>query len=122
MRPTYQMIHHVLTNPAYAGLFVYGRRVQQAQPGDPPHLRSHRRPLEEWDIVVPDVYPPYVSEAQYRANREMLQANQYNFVKKAAWCAARRARAPGRAGGLRTLWTTDDGELRRRASRLPVPA
>ena len=81
VRPTYQMIHHVLTNPAYAGLFVYGRRVQQAQPGDPPQLRSHRRPLEEWDIVVPKVYPPYVSEAQYTANRGMLQANQYNFVK-----------------------------------------
>jgi DNA invertase Pin-like site-specific DNA recombinase len=82
VRPTYQMIHHVLTNPAYAGLFVYGRRVQQARPGDPPLLRSHRRPLEEWEIVVPDVYPPYVSEAQYLANREILQANQYNFVKK----------------------------------------
>jgi len=76
------MIHHVLTNPAYAGLFVYGRRVQQARPGDPLLLRSHRRPLEEWEIVVPDVYPPYVSETQYLANREILQANQYNFVKK----------------------------------------
>jgi DNA invertase Pin-like site-specific DNA recombinase len=82
VKPTYQMIHHVLTNPAYAGLFVYGRRVLQAQPGDPPQLRSHRRPLEEWEIVVPNVYPPYVSEAQYAVNREMLQANQYNFVKK----------------------------------------
>lgn len=47
VRPTYQMIHRVLTNPAYAGLFVYGRRVQEVQPGDPPQLRSHRRPLEE---------------------------------------------------------------------------
>lgn len=80
--PTYQMIHQVLTNPAYAGLFVYGRRVQQAQPGDPPLLRTHRRPLEEWEIVVPNVYPPYLSEAQYYANREVLRANQYNFEKK----------------------------------------
>ncbi len=30
--------------------------------------------------MVPNLYPPYVSEAQYLANREMLQANQYNFV------------------------------------------
>ncbi len=80
--PTYQMIHHVLANPAYAGLFVYGRRIQQAQPGDPPQLRTHRRPLEEWEIVVPNVYPPYLSEAQYTANREALRANQYNFTKK----------------------------------------
>jgi DNA invertase Pin-like site-specific DNA recombinase len=80
--PTYQMIHHVLINPTYAGLFVYGRRVQQAQPGDPPRLRTHRRALEEWEIVVPKVYPPYLSEAQYYANREVLRANQYNFSKK----------------------------------------
>jgi hypothetical protein len=75
VRPTYQMIHHVLTNPAYAGLFVYGRRVQQAQPGDPLQLRSHRRPLAEWEIVVPDVYPAYIHETQYLANRQILQAN-----------------------------------------------
>lgn len=31
---------------------------------------------------MPNVYPPYISETQYAANREMLQANQYNFVKK----------------------------------------
>jgi len=80
--PTYQMIQQVLTNPAYAGLFVFGRRVQQAQPGLPPQVRSHRRPIEDWDIVVPDVYPPYISRAQYEANRETLRANMYNFVKK----------------------------------------
>jgi DNA invertase Pin-like site-specific DNA recombinase len=82
MRPTYQMIHQVLANPAYAGLFVYGRRVQQAQPGDPPRVRTHRRLLEEWEIVVPNVYPPYLNEAQFSANRDMLRTNQYNFVKK----------------------------------------
>ena len=91
------MIHHVLTNPAYAGLFVYGRRVQQAEPGDPPQLRSHRRPLGEWEIVVPNVYPPYISEAQYATNREMLQANQYNFVKKRRGAPRQ---GPGLLGGL----------------------
>jgi DNA invertase Pin-like site-specific DNA recombinase len=80
--PTYQMIHHVRFNPTYAGLFVYGRRVEQAQPGDPPRMRTHRRPLEEWEIVVPNVYPAYVSEAQYYANRAVLRANQYNFSQK----------------------------------------
>jgi Recombinase len=89
------MIHRVLTNPPYAGLFVYGRRVQQAKPGDPLQLRSHRRPLEEWEMVVPDVYPPYLSEAQHLGNREMLQANQHNFVKK-------RRRAPRKGPGLLT--------------------
>lgn len=82
VKPTYQMIQQVLTNPVYAGIFVYGRRVQQAQPGDPPALRLHRRPLTEWDIVLPGIYPGYLTEAEYYANREVLRANMYNFVKR----------------------------------------
>lgn len=82
VRPTYQMIQQVLTNPAYAGIFVYGRRVQQAQPGNPAQTRSHRRAVEEWDIVVRGIYPGYLGEAQYEANRETLRANRYNFDKR----------------------------------------
>jgi hypothetical protein len=72
----------VLTNPVYAGLFVYGRRVQQIQPGDPPHITTHRRLIDEWEIVVPDIYPGYISEAQYYANRDTLRANLFNFSKR----------------------------------------
>lgn len=82
VRPTYQMFQQVLTNPAYAGIFVYGRRVQQVQPGVPPQISSHRRLIEEWEIVVPEVYPGYISEAQYYANREVLRTNLYNFTKR----------------------------------------
>jgi Recombinase len=42
VRPTYQMIQQVLTNPAYAGAFVYGRRKREAQPGDPPLSKDRR--------------------------------------------------------------------------------
>ena len=93
VRPSYQMIAQVLTNPAYAGIFVYGRRVQQVQPGDPPQTRARRRALEEWDIVVPAVYPAYISEAQYYANRAALRANLYNFSQ----C---RVGAPREGAGL----------------------
>ncbi len=93
VRPTYQMIQQVLTNPAYAGIFVYGRRGQQAQPGDPPRIVLHRRLIDEWEIVVPNVYPAYIDEAQYYANRETLHANLYNFTK-------RRLGAPREGVGL----------------------
>ncbi len=91
--PTYQMIHLTLANPAYAGVFVYGRRVQRAQPGDPTQIHTHRRPLDEWEIVVPDVYPGYIAEAPYYANRQTLTANRYNF-------AQRRPGAPREGRGL----------------------
>lgn len=96
VRPTYQMIQQVLTNPVYAGLFVYGRRVQQAQPSAdpsaPPRTRVHRRLEEEWEIVVPGIYPAYIAPAQYHANRQTLRDNLYNFVH----C---RAPGPGHPGG-----------------------
>ena len=55
VRPTYQMIQQILTNPAYAGVFVYGRRRREAVPGDPPEMVDRRVALTEWDIVVLDV-------------------------------------------------------------------
>jgi len=82
VQPTYQMIQQVLTNPVYAGVFVYGRRKTVATPGDPPQVHTHRLPLAEWEIVIPDIYPAYISYDQYVRNRQTLQDNQYNFVKK----------------------------------------
>lgn len=82
VRPTYQMIQQVLTSPVYAGIFVYGRRIQQVQPGDPPTTLLHRLPQDKWAIVVPGVYPAYLSEEEYYANRETLRRNLYNFVQR----------------------------------------
>jgi DNA invertase Pin-like site-specific DNA recombinase len=82
VRPTYQMIQQILTNPAYAGVFVYGRRRREAVPGDPPEMVDRRVALAEWDIVVPDVYPGYLSYDAYLANRQVLKDNLYNFAKK----------------------------------------
>jgi DNA invertase Pin-like site-specific DNA recombinase len=82
VRPTYQMIQQVLTSPAYAGVFVYGRRKQEVTPGDPPTVTDRRRPVEEWDVVVPGVYPAYLSYEQYLLNRRCLRDNLYNFAAK----------------------------------------
>ena len=82
VRPTYQMIQQVLTSPVYAGVFVYGRRQRQVAPGDPPIVADRRRPVEEWDIVVPGIYPAYLSHDQYLLNRHHLHDNLYNFAAK----------------------------------------
>jgi DNA invertase Pin-like site-specific DNA recombinase len=82
VRPTYQMVQQALTSPVYAGVFVYGRRRQEATPGDPPIVTTRRQPLEEWEIVVPGVYPAYITYDQYLLNRRHLQANLYNFAAK----------------------------------------
>ena len=82
VQPTYQMIQQVLTSPVYAGAFVYGRRKLEMKPGDPPTLNERRRPIEEWDIVVPGTYPAYLTYDQYLRNRQQLRDNMYNFARK----------------------------------------
>jgi DNA invertase Pin-like site-specific DNA recombinase len=82
VRPTYQMIQQVLTSPVYAGVFVYGRRKQEMTPGDPPTVTARRQALEEWEIVVPGIYPAYISYDQYLLNRRHLKDNLYKFAAK----------------------------------------
>jgi len=82
VKPAYQMIQQVLTSPVYAGVFVYGRRKTQTLAGDPPQTQTRLVPIDEWDIVIPDIYPTYISYEQYQTNRQILRDNQYNFQKK----------------------------------------
>lgn len=90
--PTYPMIYQVLTNPVYAGVFVYGRRQLTFLPGEVPVAKERRVALEEWEIVVPDTYPAYIDYEQFLRNRHHLHDNMYNFDKKGQG-AAREGRA-----------------------------
>jgi hypothetical protein len=90
--PTYQMVQYVLTSPVYAGVVVYGRRQLGTAPGDPPMRKEHRLPLEAWDIVVPNVYPAYITYDPYLANRRALRENLSQFEKQGRG-AAREGRA-----------------------------
>lgn len=90
--PTYQMIQQVLTNPVYAGVFVYGRRKREMQPGQIPTFKERRLALDEWEILVPNTYPAYIEYEQFLSNRQQLRENMYNFDKKGQG-AAREGRA-----------------------------
>jgi hypothetical protein len=76
-RASYGAVHDFLTNPVYAGAFVFGRTRQHK------HLdeagRVHRRtvelPIEQWSVCIPDHHPGYVPWDDYLATRETLRAN-----------------------------------------------
>nr|MDQ3302582.1 recombinase family protein [Actinomycetota bacterium] len=77
LRPTTTNIHGFLSNPAYAGAFVYGRR-QNVRDGTKGRVT---RPMEEWHTIHKDVYPSYVSWEQFLANRERLRQNGYRLAE-----------------------------------------
>jgi excisionase family DNA binding protein len=70
-------IHHVLTNPVYAGAYVYGRSKIECRLDEHGRLlkRQVPRPEEEWDVFIEDHHPGYISMAAYHANRRRLRAN-----------------------------------------------
>src|SRR5918911_5005746 len=61
MRPSYHAIHFVLTNPAYAGAYVYGQRGPA--PGDTLGLKQfgprRRFALEQVAVLLHDHHPAY---------------------------------------------------------------
>ena len=60
----------VLHNPRYSGTYVYGRhRVDKTgQKKGPVAL-----PLKEWQVVIPDAHPGYISWEQYQRNLQRLR-------------------------------------------------
>jgi excisionase family DNA binding protein len=76
-RASYAAVHDFLTNPAYAGAFVFGRTRQQKQLDAAGRVqrRTVELPLEEWSVCLPDHHPGYVSWQEYLATRERLRAN-----------------------------------------------
>jgi DNA invertase Pin-like site-specific DNA recombinase len=80
LRPTTTSIHGFLSNPAYAGAFVYGRRATVREGvKDSPNRTT--KPMEEWTAIHRDVYPAYISWEQFLANRERLRQNGYRLTE-----------------------------------------
>jgi DNA invertase Pin-like site-specific DNA recombinase len=76
-RPSYAAVHDFLTNPAYAGAFVFGRKRREKRLDDQGRLRVHdvEVPIEQWSVCLPEHHPGYVSWPEYLQTRERLRAN-----------------------------------------------
>jgi DNA invertase Pin-like site-specific DNA recombinase len=74
-------VRDILQNPAYAGAYVYGRKVKdptKRRPGAP-SSGLVRQPIDKWEICLHNVYPAYISWQEFLANQAQLRANQLNY-------------------------------------------
>lgn len=76
-RPTYHRILAMLSNPTYAGAFVYGRHQAKTEVIDGRARKSAVTvvPFEKWHVLLRDHHPAYISWDQYLQNLELLQDN-----------------------------------------------
>jgi len=68
----------MLRNPAYAGIYAYGRSTldpRRRQPGRPCTGRV-RVGRDGWLVYLPGVLPAYISIEQYERNMARLDANR----------------------------------------------
>jgi DNA invertase Pin-like site-specific DNA recombinase len=74
---TYASIHDFLTNPNYAGAFVFGRTRTEKRLDDSGKLvvRTRLLPRDEWEVLIPDHHPGYVTWERYEAIQAELRAN-----------------------------------------------
>jgi len=77
VEPTYHAVHNVLTHPAYAGAYVYGRTKFERRLGEDGQIRTRRRvlPREQWQVLIEDHHRGYIDWDTYLANTEKIAAN-----------------------------------------------
>jgi hypothetical protein len=77
-RPSRTMLQNILRNPAYAGIYAYGRSTtdpRRRQAGRPCTGRV-RTAREDWIVFLPGLLPAYISIGQYEKNGQRMEANR----------------------------------------------
>ncbi len=75
--PTYTAIHHVLTNPVYAGAYAYGKSRHERYVDEQGTLRGRTRhlPIAEWSVLLPEHHPGFIDWATFQANQARIDSN-----------------------------------------------
>ena len=75
--PTYTGIHSILTNPVYAGAYVYGKSRHERvldQEGKMKR-RSRKLPPSQWAVLIHEHHEGYIDRATYDANQTRIGTN-----------------------------------------------
>ena len=79
-RLTHPRARGILTNPVYAGAYVFGRRRTRQVVAADGSVRSAtvELPRDQWQVLIPDHHPGYISFDDYLAIQTKLAANRTN--------------------------------------------
>ena len=75
--PRYNSVHRILTNPVYAGAYVFGRTVSRTvmEAGRKVVKVGVRRHKEEWSVLIRDHHEGYVTWQQFERNQRLIGDN-----------------------------------------------
>ena len=74
---SYTAIHHVLSNPVYAGAYAYGktRRETTLDASGARKKRVRHLPQSEWQVLIKEHHEGFIDWRTYEANQAKLAAN-----------------------------------------------
>lgn len=77
--PTYTAIHHILTNPVYAGAYTYGKTRQEPYVDENGRLRKRSRklPRDEWAVLIKDHHQGFIDWDIYEMNLARIKQNTH---------------------------------------------
>jgi len=80
-RPYKSALRNMLRHPIYAGAYSYGRSCRDKLPGQ--KRRRHRwLPPDQWQVLIRDRYPAYITWEQYERNVAQLKDNQSRYESR----------------------------------------
>jgi DNA invertase Pin-like site-specific DNA recombinase len=93
VKPTYKAIHDILTNPAFAGAYSYGRKqTERRVENGVVRERQRRAPREHWHVCLEGHHPGYITFERYLSNQQRLRSN-WRAPRGEGGGAAREGRA-----------------------------
>jgi DNA invertase Pin-like site-specific DNA recombinase len=77
--PVYFNVHAMVTNPMYAGAYVFGKTERRTQiiGGRARKTDGHRKPIQDWTVLIRDHHPGYITWEQFERNQQMLAKNAH---------------------------------------------
>ena len=78
-RARYRNVIALLKNPFYAGVYAYGKSENRTTivNGRARKSYGHRKPFEQWDVLLREHHEGYISWEQFERNQAQLARNAY---------------------------------------------
>jgi excisionase family DNA binding protein len=84
--PVYNTLHHMLTNPIYAGAYAFGRTGSRVtlEDGRKRIVRGFRKDRSAWEALILDHHEGYIGWAEFERNQRLISdnANGQSFMSR----------------------------------------
>ena len=74
---SYTAVHHILTNPVYAGAYVYGKTRTETtlDASGARRKRIRHLPRDQWQVLIKEHHTGFIDWATYEANQSRIAGN-----------------------------------------------